>query len=43
MKHYEKPMVEIESLFSDSAVADVETLVSFTETSIWDGLFSTQD
>lgn len=43
MKIYEKPMVEIEAVFADTAVADVETIVSFKDVDIWGGLFGTQD
>lgn len=41
MKMYTKPAIEIESLFSDSAIADgVETLVSVTEVPAWGDLFN---
>ncbi len=43
MKTYEKPMVEIENLFSEETVA-AEILVSVVrEDNVWGNLFSTQD
>ena len=38
MKTYEKPMVEIENLVSDTAVA-AEQFVSAADTDIWNDLF----
>jgi len=43
MKSYQKPAVEIEVIYAESAVADVETIVSFKDVDIWGGLFGTQD
>lgn len=46
MKAYVKPMVEIESLYSDVAVAaaEIEAVISYNEQkSIWGDLFSNVD
>lgn len=40
---YEKPMLQIENICSESAVADVETLVSATKINSWNGLFNNND
>jgi|GEM_PF-1702473 len=40
---YEKPILQVDEICSETAVADVETLVSATKINSWNGLFNTNE